>query len=178
MAEAAATAATAATAAATATVPQGGGKPFLLVGLTLGGAILGGLVAGLVIAPRVIGRPAAVADSTGVHEPAAVPEVRPSDRKVLELTNIIVNPAGSQGSRFLMTTVALSVVGEKPYEVLQSQQIEIRDRVIAILENRTLAQLTAPGARDTIKVQIAVMAAALVGPTVPVQVYLPQFVIQ
>lgn len=177
MAEAAAAAA-AAPAPATAATPQGGRKPLLLVGLTLGGAVLGGLVASLVIAPRIIGRSGAVADSSGVHEPAVVPEVNPSDRKVVELTNIIVNPAGSQGSRFLMTTVALSVIGEKPYEVLQSHQIEVRDRVITILENRTLAQLTAPGARDTIKVQIAAMATALVGAGVPVQVYLPQFVIQ
>jgi flagellar FliL protein len=150
----------------------------LLVGLPLGGAILGGLVAGLVIAPRVIGRSAAVADSTGGHGAEPAPAIAPSDRKVLELTNIIVNPAGSQGSRFLMTTVAFSVPGDEAYQILESHKIEVRDGVTSILESRTLAQLTAPGARDSLKVQIAALAATLVGPAVPVQVYLPQFVIQ
>lgn len=178
MAEATAAAGSAAAAPAAEPAPQRGKGAMLLVGLTLGGAMLGGLVASLVIAPRVIGRPAAVADSTGEHGVKPEPVVLPSDRKVLELTNIIVNPAGSQGSRFLMTTVAFSVPGEKAYQILESHKIEVRDRVTSILENRTLAQLTALGARDSLKLQIAAMAATLVGPTVPVQVYLPQFVIQ
>lgn len=164
---------------AAAAVAPGGRKTGLLVGLTLGGAVLGGLVASLVIAPRIIARGAtgAAADSASAHTPA-VPEPVPGERRVLELNNIIVNPAGSQGSRFLMTTVAFAVPGEKAFQLLESQEIEVRDRVIAVLENRTMAQLTAPGARDSLKVQIAAVAAALVGPNVPVQVYLPQFVIQ
>ncbi len=181
MAEAAAAAGAAAAGAAapaTETAPPGGKKTPLLVGLTLGGAILGGLVASLLIAPRIIGRSAMGSDSTGGHGVPEVTPIKPSDRKVLELTNIIVNPAGSQGSRFLMTTVALSIVGEEAYQILESHEIEVRDRVTSILESRTMAQLTAPGARDSLKVQIAAMAATLVGPSVPVQVYLPQFVIQ
>ncbi len=180
MAEAAAAAAAGAAPAvpAGAVTPPGAKKTFQLVGFTLGGAVLGGLVASLVIAPRIIGRSAAVADSSGGHGAANLQAVKPSDRKVLELTNIIVNPAGSQGSRFLMTTVAFSIAGEAAYQILQSHEIEVRDRVTSILEARTMAQLTAPGARDSLKVQLSAMAATLVGPNVPVLVYLPQFVIQ
>lgn len=174
--------------AATAAAPAAEGAPppakktGLLVGLTVGGAILGGLVASFVIAPRVIARQAhVVADSAegSEAEAAGEHEGKPAgERKLVELSNIIVNPAGSQGSRFLMTTVAFSVSDEKAYTVLKDHEVEVRDRVTSILESRTMAQLTAPGARDSVKVAIAAMAGTLLGPKVPVQVYLPQFVIQ
>ncbi len=177
MAEAAAAAAAAAVPAPEAA--QGGKKTGLMAGLILGGAILGGVVASLVIAPRIIGRPAAHAAADSAAPAGAEPEFKPgAARKLLELTNIIVNPAGSQGSRFLMTTVAFSLQDEKAYQVLESHEIEVRDRVTSILESRTMAQLTAPGARDSVKLQIAAMAGTIIGPNVPVQVYLPQFVIQ
>lgn len=173
----------AAAAPVTGVTTTAGKKTGPLVGLTLGGAVLGGLVAAFVIAPRIIARQAPVvgADSTGPggHAGGAENEGEPAgERRLVELTNIIVNPAGSQGARFLMTTVAFSVREEKAYQVLQDNEVELRDRVTSILESQTMAQLTAPGARDSLKVQIGAIATSLIGPNVPVQVYLPQFVIQ
>jgi len=183
MAEAATAAAAATAAPAAEGAPVAGKKTGLMVGLTVGGAILGGLVASFVIAPRVIARQghAAVAASTaesGSEEGGEHGGKPAGERKLVELSNIIVNPAGSQGSRFLMTTVAFSVADEKAYTVLKDHEVEVRDRVTSILESRTMAQLTGPGARDSVKLAIATMAGTLIGPKVSVQVYLPQFVIQ
>jgi len=90
----------------------------------------------------------------------------------------VVNPAGSQGSRFLMATVAVTVADEAAEKVLRSHEVEFKDKVVTILETLTMAQLSAPGARDSLRVKIAAAAGTIIGPRVPVKVFLPQFVIQ
>lgn len=173
--------------------PEGGKKTGLIAALTFGGALLGGLAASLVVAPKIIARqqPAAAhADSAAGEGAAAAAEGEhgaaaegehgggEGEKKFIELSNIVVNPAGSQGSRFLMLSVALSVGNEEAHKVLQDREVEMRDKVTGLVESMTMAQLTAPGVRDTLKARIAVAAGTIVGPKVPVKVFLPQFVIQ
>jgi flagellar FliL protein len=162
----------------------------LLIGLTLGGAVLGAAVGGVVVAPRIIARQqvaAAHADSAaegGAGHEGEAPNHGEGERegggekRLVELANIIVNPAGSQGSRFLMTSVAIAVTDEAVQKKLNDRQVELRDRITTILETQTMAQLTAPGARDSLKLRIAATVSAVVGAKVPFQVFLPQFVIQ
>jgi len=180
MAEAAAAAAPQQEAAAPA-----GKKTGLIVALTLAGAVAGGLVAAFVVAPRLIRHPAAVAVDSAAAEPAqgeaeagGGEAAHVPGEKLVQLENIIVNPAGSQGSRFLMTSVAFAVADEKKEKELRERQVELRDRVTGILETMTMAQLTTPGARDTLKSRIAAMAAEMLGEKTAPRVFLPQFVIQ
>jgi flagellar FliL protein len=189
MAEAAA-AATAEGAAGAA--PAGGKKAGLIGALTFVGALAGGLLAAVVVAPRIIARqaPAAAhADSSsadGETKPegeAGTAEGKAGEgdggeKKMVQLANIIVNPAGSQGTRFLMASVAVSIANEEAQKVLTDHEVEFRDKVTSILESQTMAQLTMPGARDSLKVKIALAAGTIVGPKVPLKVFLPQFVIQ
>jgi flagellar protein FliL len=183
MAEAVAPPAAAAAAAAAGPAPAGGKKIGLLIGLALGGAVLGGGLGAFVVAPRIIAsRHPAGTDSTaagaeaGQGGPGGEAEIK--EQKLTQLENIIVNPAGSQGTRFLMTSVAFAVSDDKAVKVLEDHKIELRDRVTTILESQTMAQLTAPGARDSIKILIAESAGELLGPRSAVKVFLPQFVIQ
>jgi flagellar basal body-associated protein FliL len=169
----------AAAAPAAEAVPAPRKKTGLLVGLTLGGAVLGGLLAAFVVAPRIIARQApAVADSTAAKPEHGKGEGESEPAKMVELENIIVNPAGSQGNRFLMTTVALAVAGEKDAKLLDDRKVELRDKVTTILESMTMPQLTSPGARDSLKARIATMTGEMLGGKASVKVFLPQFVIQ
>ena len=185
-----ANAATAAEGAVTP-APAGGSKMGLIGALTFVGALAGGLVASLVVAPRLIARQAAAAthaepatgstaEAAGKEAPAAGKGAEPDvgEKKLVQLANIIVNPAGSQGTRFLMASVAISVGDEEAQKTLSDHEVELRDRVTSILEAQTMAQLTMPGARDSLKLKIAQAAGTIVGPTVPLKVFLPQYVIQ
>jgi flagellar basal body-associated protein FliL len=97
---------------------------------------------------------------------------------VFRVENVIVNPLGSEGTHFLMATVAISLVDSKQEESLKAHEDEMRDRVISVLEKQTLESLSAPGARDTLRGRIATALAPLTGSADPSRVYLPQFVIQ
>jgi flagellar FliL protein len=96
---------------------------------------------------------------------------------MFRLDNIIVNPSDSQGTRFLMVTVAFELADDKQHQRLRDSEIQLRDRVISTLERHTLAELTAPGARDSLKARITRDVTSFVGPG-GAEIYLPQFVIQ
>jgi flagellar protein FliL len=155
----------------------------LVVGLLVAGIALGGATGTFVVAPRLVPAPAA-ADSAGEHgaeaeagehgakgESGAAP-------KLVTLENIIVNPAGSQGSRFLMTSVALATEDAKLESSLRDRQVELRDKITTVLEVMTMQQLTAPGARDTVKTRIQSMVVSMIGGKPKLKVFVPQFVIQ
>lgn len=96
---------------------------------------------------------------------------------VFRLDNIIVNPAGSQGARFLMASVAVEVPDSKMEEKLRGKEVQVRDAVISILESHSLQQLTLPGARDSLRARITETIVPMAGSR-KIKVYLPQFVIQ
>ena len=61
--------------------------------------------------------------------------------KIYEIKDIIVNPAGTGGSRYLNTTVGLEVENEKLFVELESRMPQIRDTLIDILVGKTIEQL-------------------------------------
>ena len=97
---------------------------------------------------------------------------------VFRLDNLIVNPAGSHGTRFLMASVAVEVPDARVEARLRERDFQVRDAVIAVLERQSLETITAPGGRDSVKARLAETLGPMVGRGVPMHIYLPQFVIQ
>jgi len=144
-------------------------------------AVLGIVVGSFVVAPRVVARSApAATEGSAVESPEAAGggEAEEGSGKIYSLDNIIVNPAGSEGLRFLMASVAFEVHPEHAVEEMRQQEVRLRDVVISTLERQTMEMLTRPGARDSIKVKLADAVEPIVGSDVHVRVYLPRFVIQ
>ncbi len=100
---------------------------------------------------------------------------------IFRLDNLIVNPAGAQGQHFLMCSVAFELEDAKLGDILREHEVELRDGVISTLESQTMSQLTAPGARDSLRQRIAAVAMPILGEDgedTELKVFLPQFVIQ
>jgi flagellar FliL protein len=155
--------------------------PFVIGVMT----VAGGLAGVLVVGPRIVAARSTVAEGL---EPAGPAEGKPEDEPpheeggekgpTFKIDNLIVNPAGSQGSRFLMVSVAVETPDAKLDASLRSREAQIRDLLIAMFERQTMEQLAAPGIRDTLKSRLADTLTALVGAKTKLRVFLPQFVIQ
>lgn len=152
----------------------------VLIGVLVG-AVAAGIGGGFVLAPR-LAHPAAAKDSAEAESEAEPKEHGKGEKgeggRIFKLENLIVNPAGSEGSRFLMTSVAFEVETEAAEAALKSHDVQVRDLVVTRLESQTMQMLTRPFARDSIKRRLAEAVVPLVGPKAKVTVYLPQFVIQ
>jgi flagellar protein FliL len=107
----------------------------------------------------------------GEGEAAAAPAV-------VTLENLVLNPAGSGGARFLLLTVAMECKDAAAVTMLQSRDAELRDVVLSSLGLKTVEQLAEIGAREQIKVDLTTALNERFGKKTVVRVYFPQFVVQ
>jgi flagellar protein FliL len=165
--------------------PAGPALPVLLG--AAGGALVVGAVLGMfVVGPLVVKmRKPADAATAAAEGKEKGKEKKKEGKKgageaaLFKLENVIVNPAGSQGARFVMTTVAFQLEDEKQNEAMRAKEIQLRDKVVGVIESQTLEALTLPGARDTLRARIARAVEPIIHEEVPhVEVFLPSFVIQ
>jgi flagellar FliL protein len=168
------------------------GLPIVLIGVIAGGLVAGAALGALLVAPQVnkLRHASAVAAAMDPkHKKDKKAEGKDKkDKKgeagkspVYKLDNIIVNPAGSQGQRFLMCSVAIESEDSKVLDTLREHEIELRDRVISMLAKQTLDRLTAEGARDSLRAELLVAIKPALGPDnqdAELKVFLPQFVVQ
>jgi flagellar FliL protein len=99
-------------------------------------------------------------------------------KPVYQIDNLVLNPAGTEGTRFLMATVAVQVPDEAAMALMKERDPELRDAVLRLLETKTIPELSDVTRRDSLKAQIqATLAKELPKGTLR-KVYLPQFVIQ
>lgn len=92
--------------------------------------------------------------------------------------NLVVNPAGSGGARFLLTSIALQAEDPAQVELLTARDVEIRDAFVMVLSAKSVDQLTDVSLRRQLNEELRRAAADVVGPGVVRRIFIPQFVIQ
>lgn len=102
----------------------------------------------------------------------------PSTAVVHPIENLVLNPAGSNGTRFLMVTATFEVKDAGADQRMKDREAEVRDHILSLLSKKTVEELTDVNAREPIKKEVL----AAVSPLFPkgdiVKVFFPQFVIQ
>jgi flagellar FliL protein len=152
------------------------------VGLAVGGgtgaAFLGPMVAkklGKEVAPVV-----AHADSAGAEDEAAAEDstAEGAATPVHLLENLVLNPAGSGGSRFLLLTVAMEVGSAKAAEDFKNRDAELRDIILTSLGTKSVDELTDISKREAFKKELHTAVTARFGKKAVKSLYFPQFVVQ
>ncbi|MES2305372.1 MAG: flagellar basal body-associated FliL family protein [Gemmatimonadota bacterium] len=160
-----------------AEAPEGGGgkKALVPILITVAALLVGAGIGGFVVAPRLSGPAASAEGKDAKHEKKGGAEG--AAPKLVKLENVIVNPADAQGQRFLVASLAFEMPNEEAEKKLRESDIQFRDAVIGVLERKTLGWLMQVGARDSLRRELAIVAAPFVGGDT-VKVYVPQFLIQ
>ncbi len=162
----------------------------IAVGLAVGGgtgaAVIGPMVAkkmGKVVQPAVHadsagaeGEHAAGGGEKGGKEGEKGKEGAVSAMHVLE--NLVLNPAGSGGSRFLLLSVAIEPGNTKATEAFTARDAELRDIILTSLGGKTVEELVDMTAREKIKVEVQTAVNTRFGKTAVKRLYFPQFVVQ
>ena len=155
--------------------------PAVVAVMTVVGAVVGILVIGPMLSARAhlqAGLEAKAGEETDKKGDKGTGEKEGPRGPVFKLDNLIVNPLGSQGARFLMVSVAVETIDGKQDEELRAMEAQIRDLVISLLEKQTMEALGTPGIRDSLKAQLSDTISALARSPTKLPVFLPQFVIQ
>jgi flagellar FliL protein len=145
------------------------------VGVLAGGGG-GALYVGPLVAARLHPEVAHATKEKAAADSAAAAETGPAI--IHQVDNLVMNPAGSNGTRFLMLTVAFDVKDESVSTQMQTRDAEIRDAVLGVLGTKTVEELADVSQRDSLKAQMLAAVAKLFPAGAIKRVYLPQFVIQ
>lgn len=108
----------------------------------------------------------------GEHDPSGPPPL-------YTISDLVLNPAGSGGTRFLMMSVAFDMKDSAAVETLKQHDAEIKDAVLALVGGKTVEQLAEVSAREPLKLEITTLVDRVVKQTKLIKrVSFPQFVLQ
>ncbi|HEY0777791.1 MAG TPA: flagellar basal body-associated FliL family protein [Gemmatirosa sp.] len=97
---------------------------------------------------------------------------------VYTIDNLVLNPAGSGGTRFLLLSIAFEMKDAAALEAIKTRDAELRDAVLVTLGAKTVEQLSDMVSRDSLKVELRAATAKALHTRGVRRVYFPQFVIQ
>jgi len=97
---------------------------------------------------------------------------------IFEVSDIIVNPAGTGGTRFLSASVGFEVEDEETMNLFKAREAQIKDALITILGSKNIEQLTDMKQKEIARLQIKKRVAYLLDTEELVAVYFTDFVIQ
>lgn len=154
----------------------------IAVGLAIGGGT-GAVFIGPMAAKKMGKAPdahaAEGADSTGGHEGGGAEGGKEGEAAAVHLMeNLVLNPAGSGGSRFLLLSVAIETGSTTIEADMTTRDAELRDIILTSLGTKTVEQLTDIANREGIKNELHTAIATRFGKSAVKRLYFPQFVVQ
>jgi flagellar protein FliL len=138
-------------------------------------------IAPILVASRV---KHATASVSAVAEPKPAAEAKGASGQqstvgtIDQISDLVVNPAGTDGTRYLCTTVALESIDPKVSEEIKSREAQIRDVLIEILGKRSINELADLGTRNALREEIRAAVNGLLPSGEVVGVYFSNFVLQ
>lgn len=136
-----------------------------------------------VLVPRLQKKLAAPAAETAPAEtPAATPAGKGKDGKEAtpsyEFQNVVVNLAGTMGTRYLKTSFLVTGADANIKAVFDGARPKLTDVTLNVLSSLTLSDLEEPGAKNVIREKLVTAYNQALGRRVAEQVYFSDFVIQ
>jgi flagellar FliL protein len=92
--------------------------------------------------------------------------------------DLVVNPAGTGGLRYLLTSVGIEVTNEKAFAEIQSKEVIVSDILINVLSSKTLEELSDVSRRKELRREIAKKVDEILSNGKVHNVYFSKFIIQ
>jgi flagellar FliL protein len=186
--------------AGTAKPKQGKKKLLLFGGIGLGVVVIGVVLALFVLQPMMAGGgegkadPNATKDKQAEKSGHAEKKPEPAKKKesghgggeagneggaiVYTVKDMVINPAGTNGSRFLSVSFGLELANAETQAALEARDPLVRDALITIMSSKTVAQLTDAREKEITRLQIKKRLSDLLQTSDIAAVYFTDFVLQ
>lgn len=115
-------------------------------------------------------------DGHGDGHGEAVVDADKSDFVTFE--SIVVNPAGTAGTRFLSCSVSFQMADDKSHSTFERAEVQIKDLLITILSSKSVDELADITSRNKMRREMLNAANQMVAPAAAQAVYLTDFVLQ
>jgi flagellar FliL protein len=99
-------------------------------------------------------------------------------KEVFMVEDMVVNPAETNGTRFLNTTIGLGVGDLLAKQTLEEKAPQVRDALISILTTKTIPELVQPDGKKILRNEIIKKVDRIIAPYQVLEVYFVAFVLQ
>lgn len=124
------------------------------------------------------GETADAGHGSGHGSPAPAGKPAPGSREQVMFSKLLVNVAGTMGSRLLMTSLTLVSATPDFKTRVTRNEAQLRDTACGILGTKTIADLEKPGARNIIRSELVTAFNNVFGDAVVQEIYFTEFAIQ
>ncbi len=145
--------------------------PLLFVALSGGGWVAYSYYPSVVAMATTVGLDFSSDDSTDEATPVEYGQFT-------ELQGLIVNPADSEGRRFLMVNIGLETPDESGLEQLKQKDIVVRDKILRTLSKHTISDLSDISIREQIKQELLNEINDVLQDSMIDRLYFTQYVLQ
>lgn len=118
---------------------------------------------------------APVAQGKEQQKPTAKPK---GEAAFYTIESIVVNPAGTAGTRYLSCSVSFEIPDKGDLKVFEGKGVQIKDLLITILSSKTVEELADVKQRNEMRRQILMVVNRFIEPAKASAVYLTDFVLQ
>jgi flagellar FliL protein len=130
---------------------------------------------------RALQAPAAVSAAAPAEKAAGDEPARLLDGTVkvtVQMNKVLVNVAGTMGTRYLMTSITLAGSDPELKEKINQNKDQLQDLATSALSTKTIAELEKPSARNEIRAELTtIFNNALGGPFIK-EIYITEMAIQ
>jgi flagellar FliL protein len=117
-------------------------------------------------------------ETTDEETEAEEEESAPKVQQVYVVKDLIINPAGTNGQRYLLTTIAFNVSSESALKELEGKELLVRDMLNSILTSKTMDQLIDVAQREALREEIQKRAKEILSRGKVKGVYFSKYVVQ
>ncbi|HVU25884.1 MAG TPA: flagellar basal body-associated FliL family protein [Opitutus sp.] len=122
--------------------------------------------------------PAAPAVAAAEAGKEGTPGQKPGTPPSYEFANVVVNLAGTMGTRYLKTSFVVTGTDPQIHSLFDAQKPRLTDVTIGVLSSLTLADLEEPGSKNILREKLVAAYNQTFGRKVAEQVYFSDFVVQ
>jgi flagellar protein FliL len=126
---------------------------------------------------KFIGKPSTNSESSTAPTTEKT-NVESAESNLMVIKDIIVNPAGTNGSRFLLATIGVDLNSPEALQELNKKEVQVRDVLNTVLTEKTLPQLIDITQREQLRTEIAQKLGVLITVGKVKNIYFSKFIIQ
>lgn len=95
-----------------------------------------------------------------------------------EMEDLTVNPAGTQGTRFLVVSIGIQVRNPGDLELIKRKEIVVRDAINTLLSRRTVDELSELETRKELKQEIGILVNQIIEKQAVKNLFFTEYVMQ
>ncbi len=124
---------------------------------------------------KFIAKPAVSSEPTSSSGKTATESADPN---LFVVKDIIINPAGTSGSRFLLATIGIDVSSPDALQELTKKEVQVRDVLNTVLTEKTLPQLIDITQHEQLRMEIGKKIGDIIVSGKVKNIYFSKFIIQ